>query len=239
MKSLPLIFLGVFFTLAFSWTGIVLTTHRQLVDSESMLPTTAVVVDAEGNALGGPTFRDTAAKRDVPGFRQEQEELFPRALSGAAQRGQRVYEQLGCLYCHSQQVRRGGFGSDLERGWGNRQSVARDYIFHDRVMLGTMRTGPDLANVGTRYTKLWQHQHLYSPQSVNSWSLMPSFAYPLRNPGSGPRGPVERRHRTASIAWKHSGRPFEVIPSQRAKDLVAYLMALDQNYELPEIKFSE
>ena len=191
MKSLPLIFLGIFFTLAFSWTGIVLTTHRQLVSSESMFPTTTVVVDADGNALAGPTYFDADTERNEPGLIQSGDELFPRALSGAAQRGQRVYESLGCLYCHSQQVRRGGFGSDLERGWGNRQSVARDYIFHDRVMLGTMRTGPDLANVGTRYSVLWQHQHLYSPQSVNDWSLMPSFAFLYEVKEIGRAGPSD------------------------------------------------
>lgn len=237
MKSLPLIFLGVFFTLAFSWTGIVLVTHRQLIDNHSMLAVSSVVNDGQGNALSGPTFFDAETEENLPGLIQEGEELFPRALSGSAQRGERVYESLGCLYCHSQQVRRSGFGSDIVRGWGKRQSVARDYIFHDRVMLGTMRTGPDLANVGTRYSPLWQHQHLFSPQSVNLWSIMPSFAflYEVRKIGSG--GPSINAIEPLET-WKIPPG-HEVVPTQRAKDLVAYLMALDQNYELPEIKFSE
>jgi hypothetical protein len=87
MKSLPLIFLGVFFTLAFSWTGIVLTTHRQLVDSNSMYPTTAVVLDAAGNELSGPTFKDPLTERNLPGLNQEREDLFPRALSGCGTAG--------------------------------------------------------------------------------------------------------------------------------------------------------
>jgi cytochrome c oxidase cbb3-type subunit II len=237
MKSLPLIFLGVFFTLAFSWTGIVLTTHRQLKVSNSDLPATSVFVDSQGNALPGPTFVNPATGRTEPGFNQEGEPLFPIAFTGAALRGERVYEQLGCIYCHSQQVRRQGFGSDFERGWGNRQSVARDYIFQNRVMLGTMRTGPDLANVGNRYSVLWQHQHLYSPQSVNRWSIMPSYAFLYEVREIGPAGPSDEAIEPLD-AWEVPPG-HEVIPTQRAKDLVAYLMALRQNYELPEMKFSE
>ncbi|MFP4282592.1 MAG: cbb3-type cytochrome c oxidase subunit II [Opitutales bacterium] len=236
MKSLPLIFLGIFFTLAFSWTGIVLTSHLQLEESDSMYPVTTTLVDDEGNEIAGPTYPDDSG-RLVPGQVKENETLYPYDFTGAAKRGMRVYEALGCLYCHSQQVRRSGFGSDIARGWGRRQSVSRDYIFHDRVMLGTMRTGPDLSNVGTRYTELWQHQHLYSPQSVNAWSIMPSFAYlyEVRKIGSG--GPSANAIEPLD-SW---GIPdgYEVLPSQEAEDLVAYLMALNQNYELPEMKFSE
>lgn len=237
MKSLPLIFLGVFFTLAFSWTGIVLVTHRQLEDSKSNYPATTVLLGPQDNELPGPTYLDPVTGRQVAGDNEPGETLYPVALSGAAQRGMRVYEELGCFFCHSQQVRRQGFGGDFERGWGDRQSVSRDYIFQDRVMLGTMRTGPDLANVGTRYSVLWQHQHLYSPQSMNAWSIMPSFAYlyEVREIGltGGSPDAVE-----ALDSW---GVPpgHEVVPTQRAKDLVAYLMALNQKYELPEIKFSE
>lgn len=237
MKSLPLIFLGVFFTLAFSWTGLILTADRQLADSDSHLPATSTFVDAEGNPIAGPVYTDPETGELRVGDLQENEAVYPTAFSGAALRGMQVYESLGCLYCHSQQVRPAGFGSDVARGWGNRQSVARDYIFHDRVMLGTMRTGPDLANVGLRYTDLWQHQHLFSPQSVNDWSIMPAydFLYEVREIGA--RGPSPEAIEPLD-SW---GIPegSEVIPSQRANDLVAYLMSLQQNYELPEAKFAQ
>ncbi len=237
MKSLPLLFLGIFFTLAFSWAGLILTSNRQLNTSESTRPATSVFVDAEGNPISGPVYTDPETGETRLGELQPNETVYPIAMSGAALRGMRVYESLGCLYCHSQQVRPKGFGSDIERGWGRRQSVARDYIFHDRVMLGTMRTGPDLANVGTRYTELWQHQHLYSPQSVNEWSIMPSFAFLYevreRDPGGSSPDAIEPLD-----SW---GIPegVEVVATQRANDLVAYLMSLQQNYELPEAKFAE
>ena len=77
---------------------------------------------------------------------------FPLRHSGISAQGQLVYDDLGCAACHTQQVRRPGFGSDKERGWGDHQSVARDYIYETRVQLGESRLGPDLANAGVRKT---------------------------------------------------------------------------------------
>lgn len=233
MKSLPLIFLGVFFTLAFSWTGIVLTTHIQMKD---LTPATAELVNDKGEPIGGPTF--LADGEVIMGSNTEGETAYPLRLVGEAQRGKKVYEQMGCLYCHSQQVRRKGFGADYERGWGNRQSVARDYIEQDRVMLGTMRTGPDLTNVGVRYSELWQLQHLYNPQITSPGSTMPPYPFLFEvQKISEMRGPsVEAIDLPDAY---HPGEGYELVPTQRAKDLVAYLMNLNQEYELPEMKFTE
>ena len=55
-------------------------------------------------------------------------EVLPHPLNGLAQQGELVYVANGCVYCHSQQIRPAQTGSDIERGWGNRQTVARDYI---------------------------------------------------------------------------------------------------------------
>ena len=41
-------------------------------------------------------------------------------------------------------------GKDLERGFGQRVSVPRDYIMQSNVLLGYSRLGPDLSNVGAR-----------------------------------------------------------------------------------------
>ncbi len=77
-------------------------------------------------------------------------DVYPAPPSGMALRGAQVYAANGCVYCHTQQVRPDYGGSDLERKWGERRSAPRDYIFEPLVMLGKMRTGPDLANVGHR-----------------------------------------------------------------------------------------
>ncbi len=151
------IFVGALLTFSSSWLGLVLFPFWQL----------------QGE---GAYAKDAA------------DEPYPRPLSGLALAGVRVYQVNGCLYCHSQQVRSEKFGNwweggvmrtgaDVKRGWGARRTVPRDYI-HDRpVLLGTMRTGPDLANVGARYSEAWHHAHTINPRAVNAWSVMPSFAF--------------------------------------------------------------
>src|SRR5438132_8243230 len=78
--------------------------------------------------------------------------------SGMAERGRRIYVANGCFYCHSEQVRADYAASDIDRArdaapsppskWGDRRSAPRDYIFDRPALLGKMRMGPDLANIG-------------------------------------------------------------------------------------------
>ena len=105
-------------------------------------------------------------------------------------------------------------------------------------MLGTMRTGPDLTNVGLRYSELWQYQHLFNPQITSPGSTMPpyGFLFEVRKIGEM-RGPSPDAVQLPEQF--HPGEGYEVVPSQRARDLVAYLMNLRQDYELPEMKFTE
>ena len=66
----------------------------------------------------------------------------------------------------------------LTRGWGRRHSVAEDFLYDDPVQLGSLRIGPDLADVGARQPDAnWQLVHLYAPQSVVKDSAMPPFRY--------------------------------------------------------------
>ena len=76
--------------------------------------------------------------------------LFPSREPGLASQGRAVYVSLGCVSCHTQQVRPVGQGSDIARGYGVRASVARDYVLQKPVLLGDRRIGPDLANYGAR-----------------------------------------------------------------------------------------
>ena len=62
-------------------------------------------------------------------------------------RGRQHYIANGCVYCHSQQPRAQSLGPDAQRGWG-RASVAGDYVYDSPHLLGSMRTGPDLLNIG-------------------------------------------------------------------------------------------
>ena len=79
---------------------------------------------------------------------EEGTDVYPMPQSGMVTRGARVYAANGCNYCHSEQVRAEYSGADIERKWGDRRSAPRDYIFERPVLLGKMRMGQDLANIG-------------------------------------------------------------------------------------------
>ena len=84
---------------------------------------------------------------------EEGTDIYPMPQSGMVTRGARVYAANGCNYCHSQQVRAEYSGADIERKWGDRRSAPRDYIFERPALLGKMRMGQDLANIGARAPK--------------------------------------------------------------------------------------
>src|SRR6266404_3916823 len=81
---------------------------------------------------------------------EEGTDIYPMPQSGMVQWGARVYAANGCIYCHSEQVRAEYAGADIDRKWGDRRSAPRDYIFERPVLLGKMRMGQDLANIGAR-----------------------------------------------------------------------------------------
>jgi cbb3-type cytochrome oxidase cytochrome c subunit len=85
-----------------------------------------------------------------PQMEEDGSDAYPVPKSGMAERGRRVYIANGCFYCHSEQVRADYAGADIERKWGDRRSAPRDYIFDSPALLGRMRMGPDLANIGKR-----------------------------------------------------------------------------------------
>lgn len=96
---------------------------------------------------------------------EETGEIYPQARSGLAEQGRQIYRANGCLYCHTQQVRAQNYGADIARNWGQRRTVSRDYLYDHPVMLGTMRTGPDLTNIGLRQSDTsWHLLHLYNPR---------------------------------------------------------------------------
>jgi cytochrome c oxidase cbb3-type subunit II len=153
-------------------------------------------------------------------------------LEGLAGQGRDVYRANGCIYCHSQQVRPEGFGSDIARGWGPRRTVAQDYNGERPVLLGTMRTGPDLANIGVRQpSATWHHLHLYNPRITSPGSIMPRFAflYELRKIVG------QRSNAALTLPPEWELEPgYEVVPKEEAKALVAYLLALDRTSPLEE-----
>lgn len=168
----------------------------------------------------------------APYYDADEQQAYPVRASGVAARGQLVYADLGCAACHTQQVRRPGFGSDKARGWGERQNVARDYIHQLRPQLGDSRLGPDLANLAGR-----------KPAAPDAASLMqflyagsathPRYAFLFEERAiEGERS----AHALRPSGGKAPRANHEVVPTERAQSLVAYLLSLNNPYTYPEAR---
>ena len=145
--------------------------------------------------------------------------------------GRHVYIQNGCLYCHSQQVRDPAFTTDVDRGWGARATVPADYVYDKPHLLGTMRTGPDLINVGQRLPDPdWQLIHLYDPRSLVEWSIMPGFPYLFEEKDSSAVRPGDR---VVTIPGPRAPRGKVVVAKPEAIALVDYLISLKRQYPVP------
>ncbi|HWL93800.1 MAG TPA: cbb3-type cytochrome c oxidase subunit II [Phycisphaerae bacterium] len=113
---------------------------------------------------------------------------YPAPKSGMAERGRQVYAANGCVYCHSQQVRADYAGPDIERKWGERRSAPRDYLFERPVVLGKMRLGPDLSNIGKRAPA----EEESAPPAASPTPVGPALvqASPAPNPAPGAAPPA-------------------------------------------------
>lgn len=207
MKNLPLMFCGLFFALATSWCGLILSANMQY---GALQP---VATDE-----GGP--------------------IYPQAISGVAQQGRQVYIELGCIYCHTQQVRPAGVGGDLARGWAKRGTVPRDYILQNPVLLGSSRMGPDLADIGSRMDVTHtNYMHLYDAQLVAPGSTQPPYRFLFRTQKAGD---VPTLHALKIPDGSPEAPPagYEIVPTERAIALMTYLHSLKIDYELPEAPFA-
>ncbi len=153
MKGLIPLVLGIFGTFTFSWVGLTVIPNLQIGHLDPQM-------DEEGT------------------------DVYPAPKSGLVQRGRRVYAANGCIYCHSQQLRADYAAPDIERPrdpdphpkWGERRSAPRDYIFDRPVLLGKMRMGPDLSNMG-------------KAAPAEEENAPPAGASPAGAPSASPAGP--------------------------------------------------
>ncbi|HZZ18568.1 MAG TPA: cbb3-type cytochrome c oxidase subunit II [Opitutaceae bacterium] len=168
----------------------------------------------------------------APYYDDNEQATFPSWMAGQAARGQLVYKDLGCVACHTQQVRRPGFGSDQERGWGDRQSVARDYIYQPFPQLGSARIGPDLANLGDRKPSAPDADDILHLLYTGGKG-MPSyrFLFEKRKVGVGAQPALDALSLTGS---QKPAEGWEVVPTNRATALAAYLVSLKNPYTFPE-----
>jgi cytochrome c oxidase cbb3-type subunit II len=236
MKSGFTVFLAAFIALGFSWCGFVLAPVLQ---------------------LGAQKQTTVLNSSDV----------YPNQRPGNATLGLQVYRAYGCAACHTTQIGQDGVvcdvvlagktnppaatelfaqlkskglskeeadvvanqisakggktethivptGADIARGWGMRHSVAEDFLWDNPVQIGSVRVGPDLANVGLRYNADWEYKHLCDPKSVVNNSAMPPFTFLFQKQGD------------------------TMVPTEDAKNLVAYLLSLRADVALHDAPFT-
>lgn len=148
-----------------------------------------------------------------------------KPYSSAELRGRAVYIRNGCVYCHSQQPRARSFAPDFERGWG-RATVAGDYAYDTPHLLGTMRTGPDLMNIGVRQpSDQWHLGHLYQPRAYAPGSNMPGFPYLFEVKAEAARDDV-----VVKLPPVYAPLNGVVVARQDALDLTKYLLSLNRSF---------
>jgi cbb3-type cytochrome oxidase cytochrome c subunit len=115
-------------------------------------------------------------------------------------------------------------GPDMKWGWGNRRSVADDYLYDYPVMCGAQRVGPDLANIGVRQPDLnWHLLHLYAPQTLVKGSMMPPYRFLFEKRVVVRGGSPEALKLPAELS---PGAGYEIVPRPEAKALAQYLASL-------------
>ena len=134
------------------------------------------------------------------------------------------------------EVHAAAFGPDISRGWGRRRTVAQDYVYDLPVQLGSRRSGPDLANTGTRLPNgSWHLRHLYAPQAEIKGSTMPPYRFLFE------KRKVGRETSPDALKLPTEFSPlagYEIIPTDEALALAAYLVSLRSDAPLFEAPFT-
>src|SRR5438552_2691606 len=142
-----------------------------------------------------------------PQMDEEGTDVYPAPTSGMADRGRKIYAANGCVYCHSQQVRADYAASDIDRKWGERRSAPRDYIFARPVLLGKMRMGPDLSNIGKRAPAEEENASPAPSASPAGPPAATASPAPAKSPAASPANPSASPAPAASPSPKPANSP--------------------------------
>lgn len=96
--------------------------------------------------------------------------VMTRPYTALEARGFEIYKANGCVYCHSQFTRPNDHST-------SKPSRAGEYVYDTGHQLGTLRTGPDLANIGFKRGDAWEIEHFKDPRKFTPNSIMPSFKF--------------------------------------------------------------
>ncbi len=174
-------------------------------------------------AVAGTTFLTLSLLIAVlPAFEAEKTEPLPgisATLSNEVLRGRKIYLQEGCGTCHTQFVRDLPVDAPYGRG-----SLPGDYALEDPPLLGTQRTGPDLANVGIRQpSETWNLIHLYNPRAVVKTSVMPGYPWLFTEKTTAADDDI-----VVPVPESYAPEGKVIVAKQSAIDMVRYLQSLKQ-----------
>ncbi|HEX3889417.1 MAG TPA: cbb3-type cytochrome c oxidase subunit II [Verrucomicrobiae bacterium] len=259
MKNGLSVFLAAFIALGASWCGFVLAPMLQLGTAKQTTVLNSgdtYPVQRTGDAtLGLQVYRANGCAACHTEQIQQDGVIFDVVLTGAGKNPAAVSNLISTLKltgltkeaadsANDKITAAGGkvethlipTGADILHGWGVRRSVATDFLYDSPVQLGSQRIGPDLADVGARLGNAdWQLLHLYAPQSVVKNSAMPPFRFLFETKKIGDVPSPDALNLPKEFAPPAG---YEIVPTQEARQLVAYLLSLRADMPLYEAPFT-
>ncbi|MFV8457095.1 cbb3-type cytochrome c oxidase subunit II [Vibrio owensii] len=143
--------------------------------------------------------------------------------------GRDIYISEGCHVCHTQMVR----PLEPETKRNGRANKESDDIYEFPNLWGSKRTGPDLTNLGRKYSDQWHVLHLVDPRQVIPTSIMPAYPWLFEQTLSGDAiGDKMETLRTLGVPYTDqeiSDARLQVRGKTKGEALIRYLQSLGQD----------
>ncbi|MFM2655567.1 cbb3-type cytochrome c oxidase subunit II [Vibrio owensii] len=143
--------------------------------------------------------------------------------------GRDIYISEGCHVCHTQMVR----PLEPETKRNGRANKESDDIYEFPNLWGSKRTGPDLTNLGRKYSDQWHVLHLIDPRQVIPTSIMPAYPWLFEQTLSGDAiGEKMETLRILGVPYTDqeiSDARLQVRGKTKGEALIRYLQSLGQD----------
>ncbi|NOH49230.1 cytochrome oxidase [Vibrio rotiferianus] len=143
--------------------------------------------------------------------------------------GRDIYISEGCHVCHTQMVR----PLEPETKRNGRANKESDDIYEFPNLWGSKRTGPDLTNLGRKYSDQWHVLHLIDPRQVIPTSIMPAYPWLFEQTLSGNAiGDKMETLRILGVPYTDqeiSDARLQVRGKTKGEALILYLQSLGQD----------
>lgn len=143
--------------------------------------------------------------------------------------GRDIYISEGCHVCHTQMVR----PLEPETKRNGRANKEADDIYEFPNLWGSKRTGPDLTNLGRKYSDQWHVLHLIDPRQVIPTSIMPAYPWLFEQTLSGDAiGDKMETLRILGVPYTDqeiSDARLQVRGKTKGEALIRYLQSLGQD----------